>query len=299
MRRLAYLVSEAFANIRLNKTTTIMAVATTAFTLACFGVFLLIYINVRGIARSLQEDVKVIIYVNDNLSVEELLDLQNRVKSEREVAAVAYISREQALADFREQFPSEHHLLQGLGENPLPASLVVTMKAPFRSAESVHRWAERWETAAGVAQVHYNQDWIERLSTVVTYIQLAAAAVGTILSAASITIIANTIRLTLYARRAEIDIMRLIGATGAFIKIPYVLEGAMLGALGGAFSLSLLKVGFEVFKLKLGSQGPVLGSGLSFNFFPSQVSLMMVLAGLMLGFAGSVVSLVAFERARP
>src|SRR5262245_34061075 len=127
MRRIIYLVKEALANIRLNRTTTIIAVATTAFTLACFGVFLLLYVNLRGIARSLQEDIKVMVYLSDDLSVDALSDLQQRLKGEREVASISYLSKEQALADFREQFPSEHHLLQGLGENPLPASLVVTV----------------------------------------------------------------------------------------------------------------------------------------------------------------------------
>ncbi len=298
MRRIIYLVKEALANIRLNRTTTIIAVATTAFTLACFGVFLLLYVNLRGIARSLQEDIKVMVYLSDDLSADALSDLQQRLKGEREVAAISYLSKDQALADFREQFPSEHHLLQGLGENPLPASLVVTVAPQFRSSESVRRWAERLKTVPGVAQVQYNQDWIESLGAIVGYIELASVAVGTVLSAASITIIANTIRLALYARRAEIEIMRLIGATGAFIKIPYLLEGAILGAVGGALSLSLLKAGFEFFKLQLGSPGRLLGVGTGFSFFPGHMSFLIVLAGLVLGSVGSFVSLFAFERAR-
>ena len=297
MRRVGYLIKEAVAHIRVNQTTTIIAVVTTAFTLACFGVFLLLYLNLHGIARSLQDDIKVIVYVNDDLSADALADLQQRLKNEREVASIAYVSKEQALADFREQFPSEHHLLQGLGENPLPASLVTTVAPQFRSSESVRRLADRLKTVTGVAQVQYNQGWIDNLTTIVRYIQMTSVAVGTILSAASVTIIANTIRLTLYARRAEIEIMRLIGATGGFIKIPYLLEGAILGALGGAVSLFLLKAGYEFFKVQLKSPGNLLG-GVGFNFLPGQVALLLVLAGLILGTVGSFVSLVTFERAR-
>ena len=227
-----------------------------------------------------------------------MADLQQRLKAEREVASIVYLSKEQALADFREQFPSEHNLLQGLGENPLPASLVVTIAPQFRSSESVWQWADRLKTVAGVAQVQYNRDWIENVGTVVTYLQMTSVAIGLVLSAASVTIIANTIRLTLYARRAEIEIMRLIGATGAFIKIPFLLEGAILGALGGALSLSLLKAGFEFFKLQLVSSQPLLGLGTAFSFFTGRVSLLMVVAGLVLGSLGSFVSLFAFERAR-
>lgn len=298
MKRATYLVKEALANIRLNQTTTIVAVATTAFTMACFGVFLLLYFNLRGVTSSLQDDIKVVIYISDGVSSQALADLQARLKSDREVAGVAYISKEQALADFREQFPSEGYLLQGLGDNPLPASLLVTMAHPSRSSEAVKRWAERLKGMPGVAQVQYNREWIESIGGIVRYIEWTAVAVGSILAAASVTIIGSTTRLTLYARRDEIDIMRLIGATGMFIRIPYLIEGAILGALGGALSLSLLKLGFEFLKLRLGSQTHLLGGAATFTFFSGQVSLLIVLMGLLLGSVGSWVSLVTFERAR-
>ena len=298
MRLVTYLVREAFTNIRINRTTTLIAMATTAFTLACFGVFLLLYLNLRGVVSSLQEDIQVIVYLNDGLSPQNVSDLQQRLNTEQGIASLTYVSKEQALADFRAQFPSELHLLQGLGENPLPASFVVTLGPQFRSSESVKRWAERVRGVPGVAQVQYSREWIENLATVIGYIELAAIAVGAILSAASVTIIASVIRLTVYARRDEIEIMQLIGATGAFIKIPYLLEGAVLGALGGALSLALLKGGFELFKLQLGAPGRLLGIDSGFSFFPGHISLLMVVAGLLLGFTGSFVSLLEFGRAK-
>lgn len=298
MKRTTYLVKEALANIRLNQTTTIVAVATTAFTMACFGVFLLLYLNLRGLTTSLQDDIKVVIYVTDGLSAQALADLMTRIKSDREVAGLTYVSKEQALAEFREQFPSEGYLLQGLGENPLPASLLVTMAQPSRSSEAVKRWSERLKTMPGVAQVQYNREWIESVGGIVRYIEWVAIAVGTILAAASVTIIGSTTRLTLYARRQEIEIMRLIGATGTFIRIPYLIEGAILGALGGALSLSLLKLGFEFLKLRLATQSHLFGGGVAFTFFSGQVSLLIVLTGFLLGSLGSFVSLLAFERVR-
>jgi cell division transport system permease protein len=299
MKRISYLIKEALTNIRLNQTTTIVAVATTAFTMACFGVFLLLYLNLRGVTASLQDDIKVVVYLTDGLSAQVLADLQARIKGEREVAGLTYISKEQALEDFREQFPSEGYLLQGLGENPLPASLLVTVAHPSRSSEAVKRWSERLKTMPGVAQVQYNRDWIESVGGIVRYIEWIAIAVGTILAAASVTIIGSTTRLTLYARRDEIDIMRLIGATDTFIRIPYLIEGAILGALGGSLSVSLLKLGFEFLKLRLGTQGHFLGGGAAFTFFSGQVSVLIVMMGLLLGSVGSLVSLMAFERTRP
>ena len=297
MRRIAYLVKESMTNIRLNRTTTLVAVASTAFTLACFGVFLLLYLNLRGVVSSLQDDIKIVVYLHDGLSAQGLSDLQQRLKGEREVASLSYVSKEQALTDFREQFPSEYHLLQGLGENPLPASFVVTLAPRFRSSEAVKQWAKRLTTVAGVDQVQYSRDWIENLAMVIGFIELGAVAVGSILSAASVTIIASTIRLTLLARRDEIEILRLVGATGAFIKVPYLLEGAVLGAVGGLLSLAILRGGFDLFKLQLGPTGRFLGVESWLNFFPGHVSLLIIGAGLALGFTGSLVSLIQFGRA--
>lgn len=296
MGRLTYLIKEALTNLQLNRTTTLIAIITTACTLACFGVFLLLYLNLRGVANLLQEDIKVVVYLHDGLSSQAVAELQQRIKGEPEVASISYVSKEQALADFREQFPSEHYLLQGLGENPLPASLVVTLASQFRSSEAIRQWAERLRGVPGVAQVQYSRDWIENLAMIVGYLELAAIAIGSILSVAVVAIIASTIRLTLYARREELEIMRLIGATGAFIKTPYVLEGAVVGAVGGALSLALLRGGFEFFRLQLGTPGRSLGIQAGFEFFPRDISLLMVLAGMLLGCAGSLVSFIEFRR---
>jgi cell division transport system permease protein len=299
MRRLAYLLKEAITNIRLNQTTTLIAIATTAFTLACFGVFLLLYLNLKGIAGSLESEIKVALYLNDGMSPQGVSDLQARLKAEPEVAAVSYVSKQQALADFRKQFPEEHRLLEGLGENPLPASFIVTMAPSFRSSDAVKRWAERHRSLPGVAQVQYSREWIENLAAIIGYLELAAVAIGGILGAASVTIIASTIRLTLYARRDEIEILRLIGATGPFIKVPYLVEGALLGAAGGILSLGVLKGGFEYFKMHLGTAGRLFSAGPGIGFLPDRISLLIVALGLVVGFAGSFVSLIEVGRTKP
>jgi len=298
VRRLIHFVREAVANIRLNRTTTLIAVATTAFTLACFGVFLLLYLNLRSMATSLQSDFKVVVYVKDGTPPPGVTELQSLLKADPGVQALAYVSKEQALEDFRAQFPEESHLLQGLGENPLPASFIVTLAPSQRSPDAVRRWAERVKSAPGVEQVQYSRDWIDNLTTIVGYLELAAVGIGTVLSAASVTIIASTIRLTLYARRDEIEIMRLIGATAGFIKIPYLIEGTMLGAMGSAVSLLMLRGGFELFRARLGMPGRFLGIDSGVHFFSGQVAVMILVAGLLLGFVGSLVSVLDLGRAK-
>ena len=298
MRRLVYLLREALTNVRHNRTTTLIAVSTTAFTLACLGVFLLLYLNLKSVAGSLEDEIKVLVYLNDSLSTQAISDLEARLKREPEVAALVYISKDQALRDFRARFPDEHQLLQGLGENPLPASFEITLAPAHRAPEAVKRWAERHRSMSGVEQVQYSREWIENLNALVGYLELAAVGVGTILALASVTIIASTIRLTLYARRDDIEILKLIGATRAFIRIPYLMEGAILGAAGGVLSVGVLRGGFEFFKFHVGPVGPFLGAGGGLAFLPPRMALLVVLFGLVLGWAGSLVSLIEFGRVR-
>ena len=294
MRWLWYLIREAAVNLRTNRTTTVVATLTTAFTLACVGIFLLLYVNLRNAADWLQEDIRVIVYLEDGISSEDTQALQDKLEADRMVAAIRHISKEEALAEFRSEFPSDSHLLEGLGENPLPASFVVTPSSTYRSPDAVHRWAERVLTMAGVVKVDYNQEWIDALAELTRYIELTAIGVGVILSTAAITIIGNTIRLALFARRDEVEILRLIGATRAFIRIPYFLEGAMLGACGSALALVMLKLGFELFRREIASAGRLQGMEGLVSFFPVSISLLFVAVGMGLGVAGSMVSMRRF-----
>jgi cell division transport system permease protein len=298
MRRLLYLCREAWANMRTNRTTTVVAIVTTAFTLACVGIFLLLYVNLRSAAGWLQDDIKIMVYLDDRVTRDGALEFEGKLRADRMVAGALFVSKEQALGEFRAQFPSDSHLLEGLGENPLPASFVVTLAPGFRSPDVVKRWAERVGTMTGVAKVDYNQEWIDTLASIIRYIELAAIGVGALLSAAAVTIIGNTIRLALFARREEIEILRLIGATRAFIRIPYVLEGAVLGACGSALSLGILKLGFELFRQQIRSTGRFSGIENMISFFPLSMCVAFVAVGLGLGFAGSFVSLRRFGEAR-
>ncbi|HZH49593.1 MAG TPA: permease-like cell division protein FtsX [Nitrospira sp.] len=298
MRTIFYLLREAWANISTNRTTTMVAILTTAFTLACVGIFLLLYVNLRAAAGWLQDDIKIMVYLDDRALAATVAELEQQLRSDRAVSALHFVSKEQALGEFKAQFPSDSHLLEGLGQNPLPASFVVTLSPPFRSPVAIKRWAERIGGLAGVAKVDYNQDWIDALSTVIRSIELVAISIGVILSAAAVTIIANTIRLTLFARRDEIAILQLIGATKTFIRIPYLLEGAVLGGLGSAISLFMLKTLYELFRQQMRTTGRLSGLDQLMMFFPPSICLMLVAVGIVLGCAASFVSLRRFDEAK-
>ena len=284
--------------MRTNRTTTMVAILTTAFTLACVGVFLLVYVNLRTAAGSLQDDVKIMVYLDDRLSADSVAGVEQHLRSDRAVASLLFICKEQALGEFKAQFPSGSHLLEGLGQNPLPASFVVALSPLFHSPDAIKRWAERMRQVGGVSKVDYNQDWIDALATVIRSIELVAIGIGVTLSATAVTIIANTIRLTLFARRDEIAILRLIGATSSFIRVPYLLEGAVLGALGSALSLVMLKCMYELFRQQMRTMGRFAGLDNLIAFFPPSVCLALIAVGMGLGVAGSFVSMRRFGGAK-
>lgn len=298
MRKISYMLREAWANILTNRTTTMVAILTTAFTLACVGIFLLLYVNLRAAAGWLQDDIKIMVYLEDNVTGAATSEVEKQLQNDRAVAATHFISKEQALGEFKRQFPSDSRLLEGLGQNPLPASYVVSLNPQYRSPDVVKRWAERVSRLAGVSKVDYNRDWIDALSTIIRSIEMVAIAFGLVLSAAAVTIIANTIRLTVFARRGDIAILRLIGATKTFIRIPYLLEGAILGGVGSAISLGMLKLLYELFRQQMRMSGPWGGLEDLMMFFPLSICLVLMAVGVGLGCVGSFISLRRFDEVR-
>ena len=298
MTRLRYLLREAVDNIKSSRTTTFVALATTTFTMLGMGVFLLLYLNVQEALCSLREEIKVIVYLRDTVSPQAVSRVRAEIGQDPAVAGIEYVSREQALATFRAQFPSEERLLSGLGDNPFPASLVVKVSPAYRSSEQVRELVQKLSALSETEEVLYSQDWIENLAVALRYLKALGLGVGMVLAASMVTILANTIRLTLHARRDEIEIMHLIGATTAFIKTPFVLEGALLGGAGALCSLFLLRTLFGLTEAQLALRGTFWGIGRGLVFLPDRVTVAFLLLGIMLGCLGSVVSLFQLRGAR-
>ena len=293
-----YLLREAITNLYANRGNVMIGIVTTAFTLVCFGVFLLLYLNIKNLTGTFQSDVEVIVYLDPEASEQVVSLVQKRLRTEPAAVALTFVSKEQALREFSEQFPDESLLLEGMEGNPLPASLVVNLSPRFLDTESLGAFAERVKQLPGVTHVAYSQDWVDTLALVVSYFELGAVVIGTILAVATVTIIANTIRLSLHTRKEEIEILRLIGATGVFIAIPYVIEGMILGAVGGGLSLALLKGVFEFFRLELNASGWFVGMEHILPVFPRQVSFLLVMTGLVLGCGSSVLSVFGLMKVR-
>lgn len=298
MIRPLYLLREAMTNLRVNRGNVLIGIVTTAFTLVCFGAFLLLYLNLKNVTGTLQGDIEVIVYLDPGASEQVVSLVQQRLGTEPAAVALTFVSKERALREFSEQFPKESLLLEGMKDNPLPASVIVRLSPRFLDTESLSAFAERVKQLPGVTHVAYSQDWVDTLTLVVSYFEMAAVVIGMILAVATVTIIANTIRLSLHTRKEEIEILQLIGATGVFIAIPYVIEGTILGAVGGGLSLALLKGVFEFFRLELNASGWFVGVEHILPVFPRQVSFLLVMTGMLLGCGSSMLSVFGLMKAR-
>lgn len=298
MKRFWYFIREAYTSIRTHQASTLIGIVTTAFTLTSFGIFLLLYHNVHNILGRVQHNIQIIVYPKDDIEPSKLHDLQQAIKAEPAVDSLIFISKQDALTEFTHQFPDEVYLLEGLGESPFPASLVLTMAAKTPTTDMISNLVNRLQHNPDIEQVRYNRDWIERLTLLIAYMELGALVVGGILALASITIIANTVQLAFYTREQEIEILRLIGATSLFISIPYLIEGAILGAAGGGIALGFLRGGFELFTHKI--QGLSVFGGFSsvFEFFPLPLSLLLIGGGILLGCLGTLTTIYGSMRFR-
>jgi cell division transport system permease protein len=298
VKRFWYFIREAYTSLRTHKATTMIGIVTTAFTLTSFGVFLLLYHNVHNLLGRVQHNIQIIVYPKDNIEPDRLHTLQQTIQADPVVDSLTFISKKDALIEFKQQFPEEVYLLEGLGESPFPASLILTMAASTPTTDMISKLVNRLQRNPDIERVRYNRDWIERLTLLITYMELGALIVGGILALASITIIANTVQLAFHTRQQEIEILRLIGATSLFISVPYLIEGAILGAAGGGIALGLLRGGFELIIQK--TQGLSIFGGFSsvFEFFPLPLSLLLIAGGIMLGCLGTLTTIYGSLRFR-
>ena len=285
-------------SLRTHRASTLIGIITTAFTLTSFGTFLLLYYNVHNLIGRVQTNIQIIVYPKDVIKPQQLQSLQKTIQADPAIDSLTLISKNDALQDFKKQFPDEAYLLEGLGTSPFPASLVLKLADSIPSTDAISNLVNRLQQNPVVERVRYNRDWIERLTLVITYMEIVALIVGGVLALASITIIANTVQLAFYTRQEEIEILRLIGGTNLFISMPYLIEGAVIGGLGGTMALGLLRGGFELFKHKTHTLSVIGGFSSVFEFFPFSLSLLLISTGILLGCIGTLTSMYGWMRFR-
>ncbi|MGH3089513.1 MAG: cell division protein FtsX [Rubrobacteraceae bacterium] len=287
-----FFLREAVKNIRLNFLMSVTAATTTFICILVLGVGLLVSSHVEGIIGSVRQDVNIEWYLPSDVSPEEREELQNRIEGFPEVAEVGYVSEDEALQRFQESLSDNPEVAQSIGEGVLPPSLEIRLN----EAEQAEAVANKLEAEGAVPNdLNYPQQTIERLNDVTGYMIWGLYGATALFLLSSILLISNAIRLSIFARRKEIEVMKLVGASDSFVRTPFVFEGLVQSIVGaGVAALLVIWLNFLFVDW---SQGALPYVPITSGAVDTLLILMaLIVVGVMIGVVGSFLSVTRFLR---
>lgn len=292
--RFGYFARQACKNLAANRLVTVLTVSTITLALLIISLFMLIFVNLEGTVEQWSRKVVVTVYFDKEPQPQELGQLKSRIAALPGAGSLAFISQEEAMKRFRERLKGQESLLEGVAVDTLPASLEISLTREHRSSEAVNIFVARLKKVPGVGEVQYGEEWVKKFLTFFHFLRILGLLIAAFLLLAVLFIVSNTIRLTILARRDELEIQALVGATPLFIKAPFLIEGVIQGGAGALLAVLLLTGGY--FALLSNA-----ANFLAFNpgeaglvFLPLPHLLALLFGGALLGFVGSLLSLKKF-----
>jgi cell division transport system permease protein len=289
-RAIAYAFDEAIRSLWRGRESGLLSTLTIALALFVLGGFLLVTANLQRLGAEWSSAAEMSVYLKDEVTADERRGIESLLAPSDLVASHEYVSKADALNRFRQTFTDLSSAVDTLGDNPLPASFEVRLRSGPSAATSVDALGSRLRQAAGVADVRYDRQWLNRVLSAITIIRGVGLGLVTILTIAAALTVANVVRLALYARRDELEIMQLVGAPQAYIRGPFVMEGVLQGGIGAMLALAVLSAAF--FALR-GRYLVPLASAVnlsSIRFLPWELCLFVVLGGMAVGCLGGLVA---------
>lgn len=285
-----YFIKEVYTSFKRNIWMTLASIFTVVLSLFILGFFSIVILNLNKMADTLESQVQISVYLKDDLSQEEIDETKETLSKIEGLQDIKFITREEAMENFKERLGDQQFLLDALDDtNPLPDSFSLTVTSP----QQVKTIADTAAALDSVESASYSQDIINHLFNLTHLIRLIGVALIILLTGAAIFIISNTIRLTVFARRKEIAIMKYVGATDWFIRWPFLLEGICLGFIGGGLATIFLYIVYNQVTQEIYE---------AMAFFPlipqhpfiNYISLAILVAGIIIGALGSTISLKRF-----
>lgn len=289
-----FFLARAITNIRQNVFVNVVTVGTITLALLIVSLFLLVFVNLESAAENWSERVQVTVYFDKDLSGQEQSAFREKISALAGVSRVSYVSRDEALKRFKSRLRGQETLLEGVRSEVLPTSFEITLKRSYRETASVEEFVTKLKKIPGITEVQYGEEWVRRFNSFLNFIRLLGALLGGFLVIAVVFIVSNTIKLTIYSRRDELEVMSLVGATRFFISAPFLLEGVIQGLAGSVISLVLLFGLYEGFLHNAGSFITFNPAASGLSFLPAEYVFGLLLAGAVLGFIGSLTSLKRF-----
>ncbi|HDQ44912.1 MAG TPA: ABC transporter permease [bacterium] len=237
---LKYAFREGYRGLSRARVATVITVSTVAVTLTLAGLFFFLMVNIGQTLGNLRSRIYLEAFLNDGLAAEAVRSLEEKIRRDSAVESILYISKEAALQRFQEEFGEDIQEL--IGENPLPASLQIRIHTQKGSVEEIEKIAAAVQIMDGVDEVVYHKNLIRLVREYGLIILAVGLGLFILLLFSSVFLIANTIRLTIHAQTRNIEVMKLVGATKAFIRRPYLIQGFLEGGIGGAIATGILLI---------------------------------------------------------
>jgi cell division transport system permease protein len=289
-----YYLRRALTNIFENRLVHLIGIGTMAIAFIIFNTFLLVFLNLNYWIEEQGRSLTMSIYFKGSPDKAVVESVTKELLHVPEVTIERFISRDDAMRTLKKRLGDKAGLLDGLRENPLPASLEIILSGDKIEDSVAYKLKTRLERIDAVDEAHYSHEWLEKIQAIMGVIRLIGVSFGGLLFLSALFIIINTIKLTIYSRQDEVEILKLVGATNRFVKAPFLIEGSIQGFLGGLLALVVLFIVYMVVVTRL---------DLSIGFVPldtiflSPKSILLLLAvSVGVGFLGSLISLSRFFR---
>lgn len=285
MQALRYSLEEAFASLWRGRRASLLSTGTIAVALFVLGCFLLLTANLERLADEWSRSAELSVFLEDEVSDADRRAIEGMLAPGTIVAGTEFLSKEAALQRFTAMFGELAPAADTLGGNPLPPSFEVRLQ-PSAPNEAVQTLANRLRETAGVSDVRYDREWLDRLIAAVGLIRRIGLILGGILTVAAALTVANVVRLALYGRRDEIDIMELVGAPTAYVKGPFIMEGVLQGGFGGILAVAALAAAFLLLRGRYLVPLAATLNVSAIQFLSVQVCLLLLAGGMFVGCLG-------------
>ena len=293
MTILSYNIRQAFQQLWRNRGTAVASIFAITAMLLILGLVFVVTVNLNLVTEMVKTDFDEIeLFLMDDVSEGDAASMIEKIENMVGVSKAEYRTKEEAMDIMRARFGDKAFLLDSLGENPLPSSIIVTVSS-LEDADSVY---EKVSQLDGVEDVKYNQETVEKLTKVSHYLQIASMVVMAFLVIVSIVVVSNIIKLTVFARQKEIEIMKYIGGTNWFIRGPFLVEGIIIGIISSVIAAGLTWFIYAKVTDLMGTQViTILGSPLvSASYLVANLFIIFMAIGISIGAAGSIISMRKF-----
>lgn len=291
--RFRYFLGKTFVNIRQNLLLHSLATGTITLALLIIALFLMVYVNVERTADDWSTKVEVTVYFDREPVPLQLAAIKRSIMELPGAAKVTFISKDEAAKRFRGRLKGQESLLEGVTADILPASLEIGLKREYRTDEAIQGFVGRLRKVSGIGEIQYGDDWVRKFNAFMNFLRLVGMLLGVFLLLAVSFIVSNTIKLTIFARRDELEILSLVGATRFFIKAPFLLEGIIQGVTGAVLAILFLG-GIYLGLLQNAENFLALSPASGITFLPPEYLAGLIILGVIIGFMGSLTSLKRF-----